>query len=208
MRGTSGSLLILAMLGIAASGAARAEYPVSFNFFAGIPYELADPGNIVGQYFIKRLGGSGQVDKFVAIAAPWLGTYGDNMAMVRAFAARLGIDAATVDAAVSMGVCPACSEMLGGDPFMTALNADGVYDPTVAYTNLDTRYDELIVPYTIGLVPGPNVANFFMQDGCPIDYSDHLAIAGSHRGAMIALNALDPEHPRPVPCEFVPPLTG
>ncbi|MFD7843044.1 esterase/lipase family protein [Nocardia sp. NPDC059764] len=314
VRGTSGSLLILAvlaMLGITASGAARAEYPVSFNFFAGIPYELADPGgslpgsndwnckpsaahpdpvvlvhgtaggaqtnwgayapllanegycvfaltygaldvpwplsamggfrtiedssaqlaafvarvrvatgapkvdliahsqgNIVGQYFVKRLGGSGQVDKFVAIAAPWLGTYGGNMAMVRAFAARLGADTATVDAAIGMGVCPACSEMLGGDPFMTALNADGVYDPTVAYTNLDTRYDELIVPYTIGLVPGPNVTNFFMQDGCPIDYSDHLAIAGSHRGAMIALNALDPEHPRPVPCEFVPPLTG
>lgn len=315
MGGTSGSLLVMAVLavfGIATSGAARADYPVTFSVFAGTPYELTDPGgslpgsndwnckptaehpdpvvlvhgtgagaqtgwgayapllanegycvyaltygaldvpwplsalggmkriedssaqlaafvarvrsatgaarvdliahsqgNIVGQYYVKRLGGAGEVDKFVAIAAPWLGTYGDNMNVLRAFGARLGIGVAAVDAAIGMGVCQPCAQMVGGDPFMTALDADGVYAPSVTYTNLDTRYDEIVVPYTSGLVPGgPNVTNVVMQDGCSADYSDHLAIVGSRRAATVALNALDPEHPRPVPCEFVPPFTG
>ncbi|WP_405498793.1 esterase/lipase family protein [Nocardia sp. NBC_00511] len=313
MRRTPGSLLIiaiLAVLGVTASGTARAEYPVTYNFFAGIPGELLNPGgslpgsndwsckptaahpdpvvlvhgtaggaqtnwgayvpllanagycvysltygsadvpwplsamggmrsiedeaaelgafvdrvrdatgaakidfiahsqgNIVANYYIKRAGGHGLVDKFVALAAPWLGTYGDSMNVVRTFARGLGVtdlDALTQGS----GFCPACTEMLGNSAFMTALDSDGVYDPTVTYTNLSTRYDELVVPYTSGLVPAPNADNHFMQDACPTDFSDHLAIAASHRSTVIALNALDPDHPQPVPCEFVPPFTG
>ncbi|MRH90415.1 lipase [Nocardia sp. SYP-A9097] len=301
---------VLAVLTLGVSGTAHAEYPENFNFFAGIPFELANPGGdmpgsndwsckptrehpdpvvlvhgtaggaqtnwgayipmlanagycvytltygqldvpwplsamggmktieaegaelanfvtrvraatgaamvdliahsqgtIVGNYYIKRAGGSGQVNKFVAISAPWLGTYGDQMNIIRRFAKELG--AGDVDAlAVGTGICPACSEMVGGSAFIAALNSDGVYDPTVSYTNIDTIYDELIVPVSIGLVPAPNATNILVQDGCSTDFSDHLAIAGSHRVAMWALNALDPAHPRTVSCEFIPPFTG
>ncbi|MVU79417.1 alpha/beta fold hydrolase [Nocardia sp. ET3-3] len=314
MRRTPGSLLIiavLAVLGIAMSGTARAEYPVTFNFFAGIPYELTNPGgslpgandwackvtaahpdpvvlihgtaggaqtnwgayapllanqgycvyaltygsldvpwplsamggmkpipesaaqlaafvdrvltatgaakvdfvahsqgNTVGDYYIKRLGGHGKVDKFVAIAPPWLGIFGDQMNVMREFGHRLGVDADTVDSIPTMSaICQACPEMLGNSSFINALNADGVYDPTVTYTNLASNFDEGVFP-SVALVPGPNVTNVLMQDGCATDFSDHLAIAGSHRAAMVALNALDPEHRNPVPCEFVPPFTG
>ncbi|MFJ4656448.1 esterase/lipase family protein [Nocardia sp. NPDC088792] len=165
-------------------------------------------GNIVADYFIKRLGGRGEVNKFVAIASPWLGTYGNQMGTVRAFAARLGISGDTVDSALGAGICLACSEMLGGGRFMTDLNADGVYDPSVTYTNIETAYDEAVVPYTVGLVPGPGVTNILVQDGCASDYSEHAGIAGSPRAAAFALNALDPRHPHSVPCEFIPPLTG
>lgn len=47
LRRSPGSLLVMAVLSvlwIGASGTARAEYTVDYNFFAGIPYELADPG--------------------------------------------------------------------------------------------------------------------------------------------------------------------
>ncbi|WP_442790913.1 esterase/lipase family protein [Nocardia sp. NBC_01327] len=313
LRRSPGSLLIMAMLAVLSvgvSGTAHADYPVTFNFFAGIPYELTNPGgsmpgsndwsckpsavhpdpvvlvhgtaggaqtnwgayipllanegycvysltygsldvpwplsalggmksieseaaelggfvdrvrtatgaakvdliahsqgNIVGNYFIKRAGGSGEVDKFVAISAPWLGTYGDGMGVARIFARALGVN--DLDGALGgTGICPACSEMTGGSPFIAALNADGVYDPTVSYTNIDTAYDELVVPFTSGLVPGPNAVNIQVQNGCPTDYSDHLAIAGSQRAATFALNALDPAHQRPVPCGFIPPFTG
>lgn len=313
-RGTPGSLLIMAVLAvlwIGASGTARAEYPVTFNFFAGIPNELANPGgslpgandwsckpsaahpdpvvlvhgtaggaqtnwgayapllanqgycvyaltygaldvpwplsalggmkpipesaaqlgafvgrvlaatgaaqvdfvahsqgNTVGEYYIKRLGGSGKVNRFVAIAPPWLGIFGDQMNVVRAFGRQLGASADQVDDLAAMGVvCQACPEMLGNSSFMNALNADGVYDPSVTYTNLASNFDEAVWP-AIALVPAPNVTNDLMQDGCPVDFSDHMAIAGSRRAAMMALNALDPEHAQPVPCEFVPPVTG
>ncbi|MEC3955484.1 lipase [Nocardia sp. CDC153] len=313
-RRTPGSLLImavLAVLGIVASGTARAEYPVTFNFFAGIPYELTNPGgslpgandwackptaahpdpvvlihgtaggaqtnwgayapllanegycvfaltygsldvpwplsalggmkpipesaaqvaafvdrvlaatgaakvdfiahsqgNTVGDYYIKRLGGHGKVDKFVGIAPPWLGIFGDQMNVMRAFGSRLGVDADTVDSIPTMSaICQACPEMLGNSSFINALNADGVYDPSVTYTNLASDFDEAVWP-SVALVPAPNATNVRMQDGCPVDFSDHMAIAGSHRAAMVALNALDPAHPRAVPCEFVPPFTG
>ncbi|MFE3189186.1 esterase/lipase family protein [Nocardia sp. NPDC059240] len=314
MRRTPGSLLImavLAILGIATSGTARAEYPVTYNFFAGIPYELTNPGgslpgandwsckptaahpdpvvlihgtaggaqtnwgayapmlanagycvysltygsldvpwplsamggmkpipesagqlaafvnrvlgatgaakvdfvahsqgNTVGDYYIKRLGGHGKVDKFVAIAPPWLGIMGDQMNVIRTFGKQLGATADQVDNLAAVGViCAACPEMLGNSSFINDLNSDGVYDPTVTYTNLASNFDEGVWP-SIALVSAPNATNVLMQDGCPVDYSDHLAIAGSHRAAMVALNALDPAHQNPVPCEFVPPFTG
>ncbi len=58
------------------------------------------------------------------------------------------------------------------------------------------------------LEPGPNATNIVVQDGCEQDISDHLAIAASLRAATFALNALDPAHQRPVPCNSVLPVVG
>ncbi len=164
-------------------------------------------GNIVGNYYIKRLGGSASVDKFVALAAPWLSTFGPVLDPVRGFARQLGAESA-VDGLLSAGLCVPCGQMAGHSAFMNALLADGVYDPNVTYTNIETRYDELVVPYTSALVPGPRTTDILVQDGCPADLSDHAAIAGSERAAIFALDALDPAHPRPVPCHPTLPLTG
>ena len=77
------------------------------------------------------------------------------------------------------------------------------------YTNIATRYDEAVVPYTLGLPPGgSNVRNIVVQDGCPVDYTEHAGIAGSRRAAYFVLNALDPANPRPVPCDRAAPITG
>ncbi|MCM6772814.1 lipase family protein [Nocardia sp. CDC159] len=164
-------------------------------------------GNIVGNYYVKRLGGAARVDRFVALAAPWLSTYGPMLDPVRVVARQLGAEAA-VEGLLGAGLCVPCGQMAGRSEFMRALLADGVYDPDVTYTNIATRYDELVVPYTVGLVPGPRTINITVQDGCAADFSEHAGIAGSERAAIFALNALDPGHPRPVPCHFIPPVTG
>ncbi|MBY6676920.1 alpha/beta fold hydrolase [Rhodococcus sp. BP-149] len=82
------------------------------------------------------------------------------------------------------------------------------YAPGITYTNIMTRYDEVVVPYTDGYVEAPNATNIVVQDTCDVDFSEHAGIVGSPRAAAFVLNALDPAHPRPVPCEFVPPFTG
>jgi triacylglycerol esterase/lipase EstA (alpha/beta hydrolase family) len=82
------------------------------------------------------------------------------------------------------------------------------YLPSITYTNIMTRYDEVVVPYTDGYVEAPNATNIVVQDTCDQDFSEHAGIAGSPRAAAFVLNALDPAHPRPVPCVFVPPFTG
>ncbi|MGW6622780.1 esterase/lipase family protein [Nocardia sp. NPDC055002] len=163
-------------------------------------------GNIVGNYYIKRLGGGNKVGKLVGIAPPWLGTNvlaaGDIAHFSRALGAGPAFDA------VSSSLCQACGQMLTGAAFLAALNADGVYDPRVTYTNIVAGLDEIVVPHTSGLVPGPNATSIVVQDGCAQDYSEHLAIAGSPRAAGHVLNALDPARQAAVPCEFVPPFTG
>ncbi|MEV6557411.1 alpha/beta fold hydrolase [Nocardia sp. NPDC051756] len=163
-------------------------------------------GNFIGNYFVKRLGGAAKVDKLVAIAPPWLGSNVAGAGEIAAFSQRLGAGPA-FDALVG-SLCQACRQVVAGSDFLRALNADGVYDPAVAYTNIATRLDELVVPYTAGLVPGPNVTNIVVQDGCAQDFSEHAGIAGSPRAAAYVLNALDPGHPREAPCGFIPPFTG
>ncbi|MGB3773347.1 MAG: alpha/beta fold hydrolase [Rhodococcus sp. (in: high G+C Gram-positive bacteria)] len=88
------------------------------------------------------------------------------------------------------------------------LRTTPTYLPNITYTNIMTRYDQLVVPYTAGYVEAPNATNIVVQDTCDQDFSEHAAIAGSPRAAAFVLNALDPTNPRPVPCEFVPPFTG
>ncbi len=163
-------------------------------------------GNAVANYWAKSHGGDAKLDKLISVAPAHLGSNtlwaGDIMAFLRALGAE-----ALAQVAV-LGMCIACLELTQGSPFLTAANARGVYAPGVTYTNIATRYDEIVVPYTNGLVPGPNATNIVLQDSCAQDYSEHAGIAGSPRAAAFALNALDPAHPRPVPCEFVPPFTG
>jgi hypothetical protein len=75
----------------------------------------------------------------------------------------------------------------------------------VIYTNLSTRYDELVSPYTSSFLSGKNVTNITMQNGCALDASDHLSIISSRRTGRYILNALDPVHRQPVGCSPVLP---
>ncbi|MFE7723221.1 esterase/lipase family protein [Nocardia rhizosphaerihabitans] len=173
---------------------------------ARVDFVAHSQGNIVGNYYIKRLGGAAKVDKLVGIAPPWLGTNALGAGDIAAYSRALG--AGPAFDAVATSLCQACGQMLTGDDFVNALNADGVYSPQVTYTNIVSSIDELVVPHTSGLVPGPNATSIVVQDGCAQDYSEHMAIAGSPRAAGHVLNALDPARQAPVPCEFVPPFTG
>ena len=66
----------------------------------------------------------------------------------------------------------------------------------VIYTNISTRYDELVSPYTSSFLSGPNVTNITLQDHCALDFSDHLSIISSPITGQYILNALDPAHAR------------
>ncbi|MEU3015427.1 esterase/lipase family protein [Nocardia asteroides] len=179
---------------LASTGAARVDFVAHSQ------------GNVVGNYYIKRLGGAAKVDKLVGIAPPWLGTNALGIADIAAYSRALG--AGPAFDAVATSLCQACGQMMAGADFLAALNADGVYSPQVTYTNIVSSLEEVVVPYTSGVVPGPNATSIVVQDGCAQDYSEHMAIAGSPRAAGHVLNALDPARQAPVPCEFVPPFTG
>ncbi|GAB2968862.1 lipase [Amycolatopsis acidiphila] len=157
-------------------------------------------GTQMPDYYLKHLGGAAKVDKYVALAPFWHGTNAAGLATATRLAARFGY-APVVDGALDP-VCTACRGLLTGSDYYAALG-----DPVVAgvsYTSIITRYDELAVPYTSGIEPGMH--NITLQDQCPLDHAEHFAILSDPVAAADVLNALDPEHPRPVPCVPVAPF--
>lgn len=163
-------------------------------------------GTLMPTYWIKFLGGADKVDKYVSLAPLWNGTNIAAAGEIAAYTKALGLD--PLQQATIGSLCAACLQMTKGSDFLRTLQAGGILDPDITYTNIMTRFDELVVPYTSGYLRAENATNIVVQDGCSQDYSDHLAIAGSRRAALYVLNALDPAHPRAVGCEFVPPFTG
>ncbi|MCJ0904555.1 triacylglycerol lipase [Rhodococcus sp. ARC_M6] len=140
-------------------------------------------GTTVSGYYAKFLGGDAKVSKIVSIAPLWEGS----------------------DVGPPKGV--------GGPDFDNAsyvseLHDAGVYAASVEYTNIVTRYDQVVVPYSSGILAASNASNIVVQDGCEQDQSDHIALVASQRTAAFTLAALDPSGPRQIPCDRVLPIVG
>jgi triacylglycerol esterase/lipase EstA (alpha/beta hydrolase family) len=163
-------------------------------------------GTLMPSYYVKFLGGAKKVDKYVALAPLYDGT---NLAGLSS-AYRLGkvFGVSPVVDGVLSPLCAACTQLLHSSDYVTKLHNAGVYGPEVTYTNIVTKYDELVAPYTSGVRKAPNATNIVLQKGCSADNSEHFAIVADPRAADYVLNALDPAHPRPVRCLFVPPFLG
>ncbi|GAA1481505.1 alpha/beta fold hydrolase [Gordonia sinesedis] len=161
-------------------------------------------GTVVPTYYAKKLGGAARIDKYVSLAPLWKGTSVAGSDVMLDVAKRLGIGPA------QLPLCQACGQFSRNSDVMRAVWTGGSpYLPDITYTNIATRYDEAVVPYTSGLVAGGrNVRNVVVQAGCPVDYTEHAGLAGSRRASDYVLNALDPAHPRPVACVRAAPLTG
>ncbi|MEU8895680.1 alpha/beta fold hydrolase [Nocardia sp. NPDC048505] len=154
-------------------------------------------GTLLPNYYAKRFGGAARIDRYVSLAPLWLGTFGDQLAVARAYAAQLGVGPA-LEAALSAQ--PSGNEAQTGSRLMNDLHSDGMYVPGITYTNIATRHDQVVLPYTSGLLPGDGVTNILLQEGCSRNSADHLGIVADPRATAHLLNALDPRHPRPVPC--------
>ena len=82
-----------------------------------------------------------------------------------------------------------------GSAFLQALNAGGYTVPGTNYTTIATKFDEVSTPYRATFLaagPGASVNNVTLQDGCPIDFSDHLSMTYSLRSIWFIKKALDP----------------
>lgn len=159
-------------------------------------------GTQMPDYYVKNLGGAAKVDRYVALAPFWSGTNAAGLATASRLAGMFGYS--PVVNGVLDPVCAACRELLAGSDYYAKFGDPVV--PGVTYTNIVTRYDELAVPYTSGIHAG--MRNITLQDQCGLDFAEHFAILSDPVAAADVLNALDPAHPRPVPCVFVPPFLG
>jgi triacylglycerol lipase len=157
-------------------------------------------GTLMPNYYAKFLGGGPSIHSYVSLAPLWHGT---NLGAQAQADRSMDVYAPT---ATGTPGCTACSQMGTGSEFMQKMRAGGVAVKGITYTNIVTKYDELVQPYTSGIEPG--MRNITVQDRCATDYTEHFEIAADPVAAGYVLNALDPAHPRPVPCTVVLPFEG
>ena len=154
-------------------------------------------GTVMPRYYLERLGGTAEVFRFVSLTPLWRGTEFGGTAILRDAAARAGLSQAGIDLVAQF--CGSCPQFVRGSVYLNALNADGEAIPGVEHTNIVTRYDLLVVPYTSGIMRDGGT-NIVVQDRCPADLSGHGAVATDPAVARLILNALDPARAAPVPC--------
>ena len=163
-------------------------------------------GTVMPRYYMEFLDGARYINRYVMLTPIWHGTEFYGTAVLQQLAYELVPGYGQQSQSFFDKSCGSCPEFLTNSPFMQKLNAHGLALRGVTYTNIMTRYDELVQPYTSGYVAAPNVTNYVLQDQCALDGSDHDTVAFDPTAAQDVLNALDPAHARAVPC--VPVIAG
>lgn len=160
-------------------------------------------GTLMPNYWVRFLHGARSVHDYISLAPLWHGEGAGALDL---------LDAGTVpgyssDSAVP--ICTACGQMSAGSHFMTTMRSGRIAARGVHYTNIVTRYDDVVIPYRSGIQTGyRNMRNVVLQDVCANDFSDHLEIASSPNAAQLVLNLLDPAHAHPVVCRTTLPANG
>ncbi|MEU1127364.1 alpha/beta fold hydrolase [Streptomyces sp. NPDC005899] len=153
-------------------------------------------GGMMPNYYLKFLGGAAEVNALVGIAPDNHGTTLLGLTALLPYFPGAG-DLLTEHT-------PGLADQVAGSAFMTRLNAGPDTVPGVRYTVIATRYDEVVTPYRTQYLDGPNVRNVLLQDLCPLDLSEHVAIGTVDRIAFHEVeNALDPAHATPTTCASV-----
>ncbi|MEV6732308.1 MULTISPECIES: alpha/beta fold hydrolase [unclassified Streptomyces] len=155
-------------------------------------------GGMMPNYYLKFLGGAPKVNALVGLAPDNHGTTLSGLTQLLPYfpGAEDLISSAT----------PGLADQIAGSPFVTKLNAGGDTVPGVQYTVIATKYDEVVTPYRSAFLQatGSNVRNVVLQDLCPLDLSEHVAIGLTDRIAWHeAVNALDPAHASRTTCASV-----
>jgi pimeloyl-ACP methyl ester carboxylesterase len=154
-------------------------------------------GTVMPRWYLERRNGARNVKRFIALTPLWDGTQLGGLPTLRDTLATAGLSQAAIDAV--SGFCASCPQFLKGSTYLNELNADGIAVPGIVHTNIVTRYDELVTPYTSGLMPDGGT-NIVVQDVCPADVSEHGAVAFDPVVTQMLLNALDPRDAQPVKC--------
>lgn len=156
-------------------------------------------GGMNPRYWIKYLGGASKIGKLIGLSPS---NYGTSL-----FGLLSAVQAIPPVRDLVGFACASCNEQSTGSAFLTDLNAGGDTVAGIDYTVIQTKYDDVVTPYTNAfLKPAPNVKNIVLQDVCAQDFTDHLGIPYDPIAEREVLNALDPVQAKAPRCVFVPPV--
>src|SRR3954470_5166891 len=127
-------------------------------------------GGMMPRYYIKNLGGADKVDDLIGLAPS---NHGTTLPLAGGSDPPFG---------------PPCRQQAAGSDFLTALNAGDETPGAVDYTVVETKYDEVVTPYTSAFLDG--ATNVLLQAKCPHDLSEHLSIMVDQTAVQWIENAL------------------
>jgi triacylglycerol esterase/lipase EstA (alpha/beta hydrolase family) len=155
-------------------------------------------GGMMPRYYLRFLGGAAKVHTLVGLAPSNHGTTVDGLFTLAGYfpgaPAFLGL------------LCPACAQQDQGSSFLTKLNAPPETVPGVRYTVIESKYDEVVTPYTSAFLSGPNVTNITLQAQCSLDDGEHLSMPYDHIADADVLSALGT--PTTPACTPIAPVAG
>lgn len=135
-------------------------------------------GGMMPRYYIKYLGGDGLVEDLVGLAP-----------------SNHGTTVAGESGSGSTDGCASCEQQQAGSAFLEALNNPDETPGDVDYTQVVTRYDEVVVPYTSGFLAGDRSTNITLQDYCAANTAEHVSIPMDRQAIAWVLDAFDREGP-------------
>jgi len=157
-------------------------------------------GGMMPRYYLKYLGGAAEVRALVGLSPSNHGTTLDGLFVLSNFFPGAN--------QFTGALCPACEQQRVDSAFITNLNSGGETVPGVEYTVIQTRYDQVVTPYTSAFLSGSNVKNVLLQNQCILDLGDHLSMPYDHIVGADVLTALDPAHPRGFWCTPIASTAG
>ncbi|HET9196739.1 MAG TPA: alpha/beta fold hydrolase [Solirubrobacterales bacterium] len=155
-------------------------------------------GGMMPRYYLKHLGGAAEVHTLVGLSPSNHGTTLDGLFILSNFFPGAN--------QFTGALCPACEQQRVDSAFITNLNAGGETVPGVEYTVIQTRFDQVVTPYTSAFLSGAK--NVLLQNQCILDLGDHLSMPYDHIVGADVLTALDPAHPRGFWCTPIAPVAG
>lgn len=159
-------------------------------------------GGMMPFYYMNFLGGYKKVNRMVAISPSLRGT--DAFGLLKYQAVTDGVTAVGGDL-----IPPSQRDQMKGSAFLHKLHSRPLTHPSVDYTVIATRYDDVVTPYTSQfLPPAKNVKNIVVQDLCSTDFTDHYSDIFDPTTLNTVLRALDHRYHGTVPCGVSFPYIG
>jgi triacylglycerol esterase/lipase EstA (alpha/beta hydrolase family) len=149
-------------------------------------------GGMLGEYYLKVLGGASNVHTFVGLSPSTHGTTLDGLANLASFFPGAS--------SVLGALCQACVDQSAGSTFLAPLDSGPIAQSGVHYTVIETLFEFVVTPVGSAFINEPGVTNQYVQAQCPNDTVDHADLAYDRVTIQEVVNALDPAHAQAPNC--------
>jgi triacylglycerol esterase/lipase EstA (alpha/beta hydrolase family) len=160
-------------------------------------------GGMMPRWYMRFDEGAAFVHDLVGLAPSNHGTTVKGASTLLDAVTALGLPAP-----LTLAQCLACTQQLVGSAILHQLNAGADTLPGIRYTVIESKDDEVVTPYTSAYLSGSAVTNLTLQDQCPNDHADHLAMPYDGAALQDVVQALDDAPSFSVRCGLGLPLLG